>query len=88
MQCSVFIHKWKHKIFRILERGSERTISLNKYRSEITTQWKNISLDYVIDPILGNINRLFDLSIKDGGNDPARDSFDKYYMPLVKIKDF
>ena len=47
-----------------------------------------ISLDYMIDPTLRNINRLLDLSFKDGGNDSARDSFDKYYMPLVKIKDF
>ena len=47
-----------------------------------------ISLDYMIDPTLKNINRLLDLSFKDGGNDPARDPFDKYYMLLVKIKDF
>ena len=25
---------------------------------------------------------------KNGDNDPTRDSFDKYYMPLAKIKDF
>ena len=30
-----------------------------------------------------NINRLFVLSFKNGNEDPARDSFDKYY-----IKDF
>ena len=47
-----------------------------------------ISLDYMIDPTLRNINSLLDLSFKDDDNDPARDSFDKYYMPLVKIKDF
>ena len=22
------------------------------------------------------------------GNDPARDSFDKYYMPIVEVKDY
>ena len=31
---------------------------------------------------------LFVLSFIDGNNDPTRDSFDKYYMPLVQIKDF
>ena len=35
-----------------------------------------------------NINRLFALSFKKGNNDPARNSFDKYYMPLVEIKGF
>ena len=33
-----------------------------------------------------NINRLFILSFKN--NDPIRNSFDKYYMLLVEIKDF
>ena len=28
------------------------------------------------------------LSFKNGNNDPTRYSFDKYYMPLVEIKDF
>ena len=31
---------------------------------------------------------MFVLSFKNGSNDPTRDVFDKYYMPLVKIKDF
>ena len=28
------------------------------------------------------------VSFKNGDNDPTRNSFDKYYMPLVEIKDF
>ena len=28
------------------------------------------------------------LSFKNGNSDPTRDSFDKYYMLLVEIKDF
>ena len=28
------------------------------------------------------------MSDQNGNNDPARSSFDKYYMPLVEIKDF
>ena len=31
---------------------------------------------------------MFVLSFKNGNNDPTRDPFDKYYMPLVEIKDF
>ena len=65
----------------------KRTVSWNKYRSEITTQTKNNNLDYLIDPTFRNINRLFLLSFKNGNDDPTRDSFDKYYTPLV-IKDF
>ena len=30
---------------------------------------------------------MFVLSFKNGNVDPSRDSFDKYYMPLVEIKD-
>ena len=31
---------------------------------------------------------MFVLSSKNGNNDPTRNSFDKYYMSLVEIKDF
>ena len=31
---------------------------------------------------------MFVLSFKNGNDDPTRDSFVKYYMPLVEIKDF
>ena len=45
------------------------------------------TLDYLIDPKLRNINRLFFLSFKNGNNDPMRDSFISHYKPLVEIKD-
>ena len=31
---------------------------------------------------------MFVLSFRDRNDDPTRNSFDKYYMPLVEIKDF
>ena len=37
----------------------KRTISWNKYRSEVATQPKNINLEYIIDPKFSNVNRLF-----------------------------
>ena len=40
------------------------------------------------DPTFRNINRLFVLSFKNGNDDPTRDPFEKYYMPLVGTKDF
>ena len=43
----------------------------------------------MIDPTSNrNINRQFVLSFINGNNDPLRDSFIKYYTPLVEIKDF
>ena len=84
------------KFLENIKPGFKRTISWNKYRSEITTQPKNNNLDYLIDPIFININGLFVLSFKTGNDDPTRNSFDdptrnsfdEYYMPLVEIKDF
>ena len=71
-----------------IKQGFKRTISWNKYRSEIATRPKNNNLDYLIDPTFRNMNRLFVLSSKNGDNDPTRYSFNKYYMPLVEIEDF
>ena len=42
----------------------------------------------MIELTLKDINRLLVLSFKNGGNDPARDYFDKYNKPLVENKDF
>ena len=39
------------------------------------------------DPRFVNINRLFVQSFKAGKNDPARNCFVKYYMPLLGAKD-
>ena len=56
--------------------------------SEIISQTKNNNLDYLIDPTFRNVNRLFVLSFKNDNDDPTRDSFDEYYMPLIETKDF
>ena len=54
----------------------------------ITTQSKKNNLDYLIDPIFTNTNRLFVFLFKNSDDDPTRDYFDDYYMPLLEIKDF
>ena len=48
-----------------------------------TQQQKSNTLDYLIDPTFRNIERLFVLSFKndDDDDDPARNSFDRYYLP-------
>ena len=70
------------------KQGFKRTIFWNNYRSEITTKTKNKNLDYVIDPTFINTTKLFVLSFKNGNTDPMKNSFDKYCIPLVEIKDF
>ena len=76
------------KFLENTKQGFKRTISWNKYISYITTQPKNNSLGNLIGPAFRKINRFFVLSFKNGDNDPTADSFDKYYMSLVEIKDF
>ena len=39
----------------------------------------------MIDPTFKNIDRLFTLSFKNGDNHPTKNSFVKYYMPLVEL---
>ena len=76
------------KFLENIKQEFKRTISWNKYRFEITKQPKNNNLEHLVDIIFRNINRLFVFSFKNGNNDPARDSFGKYYMTLVETKDF
>ena len=76
------------KFLENIKHGFKRTISWNKNRSERTTQSRNNDLDYLIGPTFKNIHRLFVLSFKNDNNDATINSFDKYYMPLVEIKDF
>ena len=76
------------KILEKIKQGFKTKISWKKYWSEIATQTKENNLNYLIDPIFTNISRLFVLSFKNGDDDLLRDSFNKYYRPLAKIKDF
>ena len=71
-----------------IKQGFKITISWNRYRSKITTQTKNNNSDDLVDLTFRNIDRFFVLSFKNGDDDPTRNSFDEYYMPLVEIKDF
>ena len=76
------------KVLENLKQEFKRIISRNKYRSEILKQPKNNNLDYMIDPTFRNINRMLVQSLKVCQNDPTRNSFVKYYLALVEIKDF
>ena len=66
----------------------KKTIKWNKYRSQMTIQPQNNSLNYLIDPTFTNVNRLFVLSFARNVLGDNRDSISNYYLPNVKIKDF
>ena len=76
------------KLLVNIKQGFRKTVSWNKYRSEITTQPKNNNLDYIIDPTSRNLKRWFVHLFKNCDDDPTIKSFDEYYMLLVEIKDF
>ena len=65
------------KFLENIKQGFKRTISWNKYRSEITTQPKSNNLDYLIDPTFRKISTLFALSFKNGNYDPTSNSFNR-----------
>ena len=76
------------KVLENTKQGFKRTISWNKYRSETKTQAKRNNLDYLTDPTFRNINRFFVLSLKNRDEDPKKNSFDSYYIPVAEIKKF
>ena len=66
----------------------KRIFSWNKQKSEIITKPKDNNLDKLIDLSFKNINIWFLFLFKNNDDNPIRNSFVKYYMPLVEIKDF
>ena len=74
-----------NKLLEQLKTGSKRTITWNKYGSQMFNQTRNNNLNYLIDATFTNVNRLFVLSFE---NENERTSFSKYYVPKVEIKDF
>ena len=81
------------KLLEQLKLGFKRNIKWNKYRSQITIQLQNNTLNYLIDPTFPNFNRLFVLSFQRiaGENNTTRDyrdSFSHYYVANARIKDF
>ena len=63
-----------------------KTISWNKYSSELTTQSKGNNLDYIINPTFMNTNSLSVVSFKNGVTIPMTRSFDGHYMSLADIE--
>ena len=75
-----------------LKSGFKRTVKWNKYRSQMTVQSNNNNLNHLIHPTFAKVNRLFVLSFEgieeNNVKKDHRDSFSRYCVPKVKIKDF
>ena len=76
------------KLLEQLKSGFKRTIKWNKYRSQMTIQPQNNNLNYLIDPTFTKVKRLFILSFARNAEGDHRDSFSRYCVPNVEIKDF
>ena len=80
------------RLLEQLKSGFKRTVKWNKYRSQMTVQSNNNNLNYLIDPTLTRVNRLFVLSFErieeNNVKKDHRDSFSHCYVPNVEIKDF
>ena len=72
-----------------LKSGFKREIIWNKYRSQMSTEAINNSLNILIDPTFTNVNRLFVLAYQvDANNNDNRQSFSEFYLPRAMIKNF
>ena len=74
------------KLLTNLKSGFKREIIWNKYRSQMTTEAINNNLTILIDPTLTNVNRLFVIAYGQVHND--RQSFSRFYLPNVMVKDY
>ena len=71
-----------------LKSGFKRTVKWKKYSTQMTIQPQNNNLNYLIDSTFIKIKRLFVLSFERYAEGDYRDSFLRYYVPNVEIKDF
>ena len=77
--------KDNEKLLQQLKSGFKKTISWNKYESNIKTFAQNRYLNYLINTSFQGVNRLFVLSFE---NENDRTSHSTYYLPKVEIKDY
>ena len=68
------------KLLQELRTGFKRTVSWNKYKSNIRAFSKYKCLNHLINPNLQGVNRFFVLSFE---NENDRTSHSSYYLPKV-----
>ena len=73
------------KLLEQLKSGFKRTITCNKYEPRVTLEQQNRYLDFLINPSIQRVNRLFVLPLQNNG---GRTSYTRYYLPLVEVKSY
>ena len=73
------------KFLQQLKSGFKRVINWNKYLSKPELLAQNPNLNHLIEPSFQGVNRLFVLAFE---NDIHRTIHDRYYLPIVEIKDY
>ena len=73
------------KFLQQLKSGFKRIINWNKYLSKPELLAQNTNLNHLIEPSFQEVNRLFVLAFE---NDDHRTIHDRYYLPIVEIKDY
>ena len=74
------------RLLEQLKSGFKKTMKWNKYRSQITIQPQNNNLNYLIDPTLTNVNRLFVFSFQRiaGENNTTKDYRDLFHIIMYQ----
>ena len=73
------------KLLQQLKSGFKRTITWKKYQPKVSQEALNLYLDFLIDPSIQGVNRLFVLSFEDKEDRTVQT---KYYLPTVEIKNY
>ena len=68
-----------------LKTGIDIDCELKRYRTQVINQPATNNLNFLIDPTVNNVNRLFILAFP---NEEDRSYFSKYYTPTAEIKDY
>ena len=77
--------EYQNQLYKDLKTGISIDFTWIKYRSQIINQTETNNLNFLIDPVFNNVNRLFVLALL---NEEDRRSFSKYYTPTMEIKDY
>ena len=72
--------EYQNQLYKELKTGISIDFTWSKYRSQMINQIATNNLNFLIDPIFNNVNRLFVLAFP---NEEDRTSFSKYYTPTV-----
>ena len=77
--------EYENKLYEEIKTGFSVVVTWNKYRSQMSNQPTTNNFNYLTDATFNNVDILFVLAFK---NEEVRSSFEKYYAPTVKMKDY